>query len=164
MPLLLTPGSARWPHLVDDAAVLQALLDVEVAWVRVQARLGLVDDDVVAAVSAHGDVTDHDLGPIAAGVEAGGNPVIPMLAALRAAVGPETRAAAVVHRGLTSQDVLDSALMLLAHRSLAIVVDRLGAALDAAARLADAHRGTLLVARTLSQPALTTTFAAKAAG
>jgi 3-carboxy-cis,cis-muconate cycloisomerase len=162
--VLLSPGSARWPHLADDLAVFQAMLDVEVGWVRVQARLGVVDEEVVAAVAAHGDATDFDLAPVDAAVEAGGNPVIPMLAALRSAVGSETRAAAAVHRGLTSQDVLDSALMLLAHRSLDIVADRLRAAADAAAGLADTHRGTLLVARTLSQPALPTTFGAKCAG
>lgn len=162
--MLLSPGSTRWPHLVDDPAVLQALLDVEVAWLRVQQRLGLVDEQAVAAVSDHADATDHDLAAIAAGVEAGGNVVIPMLAALRSAVGADTPAAQAIHRGLTSQDVLDSALMLLARRALEIVVDRLGAAAEATARLADAHRDTLLVARTLSQPALPTTFGAKAAG
>lgn len=162
--MLLAPGSTRWPHLVDDPAVLQALLDVEVAWLRVQARLGLVDDETVAAVSAHGDATDYTLAPVEDGVEAGGNPVIPMLAALRAAVGAETTAPQAIHRGLTSQDVLDSALMLLAGRSLEIVVDRLGAAADATARLADTHRDTVLTARSLSQPALPTTFGAKAAG
>jgi 3-carboxy-cis,cis-muconate cycloisomerase len=152
------------PGLVDDHAVLQALLDVEAGWLRVQARLGLVDDEVVAAVAAQAQATDYELADVAGGVEAGGNPVIPMLAALRSRLGAETSAAAAVHRGLTSQDVLDSALMLLATRSLEIVIDRLGEATDATARLADAHRGTLLVARTLSQPALPTTFGAKAAG
>ncbi len=162
--MLLHPGSARWPHLVDDRAVLQALLDVEVGWLRVQARLGLVDADVVATVEAHSDATEYDLAGVEAGVEAGGNPVIPVLAALRSAVGADTPAGAAIHRGLTSQDVLDSALMLLAGRSLAIVADRLGAAADAAAELAGTHRSTLLTARTLSQPALPTTFGAKAAG
>lgn len=162
--MLLSPGSTRWPHLIDDAAVFQAMLDVEVGWLRVQARLGLVTEDDVAAVLAHADATDFDLAPVDAAVEAGGNPVIPMLAALRSSIGTDTPAAAAVHRGLTSQDVLDSALMLLAHRSLEIVIDRLGAAAHATARLADTHRDTLLVARTLSQPALPTTFGAKAAG
>jgi 3-carboxy-cis,cis-muconate cycloisomerase len=162
--VLLSPGSARWPHLTDDLAVLQAMLDVEVGWLRVQARLGIVEDEVVALVSARADVTDFDLAQVDPRVEAGGNPVIPMLAALRAAVGADTPAAQAIHRGLTSQDVLDSALMLLARRALDIVLDRLGAAADATARLAEAHRHTLLVARTLSQPALPTTFGAKAAG
>lgn len=162
--MLLSPGSSRLPDLVGDSAVLQALLDVEAAWVRVQARLGLVESETVAAVAAQTKAVHYDVAALAADVEAGGNPVIPMLGALRSRLGAGTDAAAAVHRGLTSQDVLDTALMLLATRSVELLADRLDAAGDAAARLADAHRGTLLVARTLSQPALPTTFGAKVAG
>lgn len=164
MSVLLTPGADRLPEPLGDRSVLQALLDVEVAWVRVQHRLGLADEAVVRAISAAADAGRFDLDEVSAGSEAGGNPVIPMLAALRSAVGPDTVHGAAIHRGLTSQDVLDSAFMLLARASVERVVDRLEVAADATARLADAHRDTLLVARTLSQPALPTTFGAKAAG
>jgi 3-carboxy-cis,cis-muconate cycloisomerase len=163
MSALLTPGEARLPEPLGERSVLQAMLDVEVAWVRVQHRLGVADEAVVRAVSAQADAGRFDLDEVRAGTEAGGNPVIPMLAALRSAVGRDTSGGAAIHRGLTSQDVLDSAIMLLARGSVNVVIDRLEVAADATARLAAAHRDTPLVARTLSQPALPTTFGAKAA-
>jgi 3-carboxy-cis,cis-muconate cycloisomerase len=158
---LLEPGAPRAAGLTDDRAVLQAMLDVESAWVRVQRQLGLVDDDVVAVVADACDAAGHDVEGIGTAAEGGGNPVIPMLASLRERVGD---AAAAVHRGLTSQDVVDSALMLLVARAAEQLSQHLADAADAAARLAVEHRDTVQVARTLAQPALPTTFGLKAAG
>jgi len=173
---LLEPGATRAAGVTDDHAVLQAMLDVEVAWLRVQRHLGLVDDAVVAAVSAAASADDHDAAAIAAQAEGGGNPVIPMLDSLRervretdqgqlrseAVAASET--AAAIHRGLTSQDVVDTALMLLVARAGDSLSHRLRGAADAVARLAAEHRNTVQVARTLAQPALPTTFGLKAAG
>ncbi|NUR80101.1 MAG: hypothetical protein HOQ21_06595 [Dermatophilaceae bacterium] len=137
------------------------MLDVEAAWVRVQRRLGLVTDEVVTVVGEACVADDHDVEAIGRQAEGGGNPVIPMLASLRERVGD---AAAAVHRGLTSQDVVDTAVMLLVARAGAVLTEHLQAAADAAARLAGEHRDTVQVARTLGQPALPTTFGLKAAG
>jgi 3-carboxy-cis,cis-muconate cycloisomerase len=180
---LLEPGVARAAGLTDDRAVLQAMLDVEVAWLRVQRRLGLVTDEVVAAVADAGSADEHDAVAIAGQAEGGGNPVIPMLASLRelvrdrsgrphdhadAVVGTTasgaTDPAAAVHRGLTSQDVVDTAVMLLVARAGAALDRHLRGSADATARLAVEHRDTVQVARTLGQPALPTTFGLKAAG
>ncbi len=88
--------------------------------------------------------------------------MIPLVEALRAAVGPGV--APSVHFGSTSQDVLDTAAMLVARRALEpILADAAGAAAAAAAR-ARAHRDTPMLARTLLQQALPTTFGLKAAG
>jgi 3-carboxy-cis,cis-muconate cycloisomerase len=163
--------------------VLQAMLDVEAAWVRVQARLGLVTDDVVSAVSLAAVADDHDVRAIAEQAEAGGNPVLPMLASLRERVrlqsavphhhsdavvaeteSAATDAAAALHRGLTSQDVVDTALMLVVLRAGDLLGRHLCGAADAVATLAAEHRDTVQVARTLAQPALPTTFGLKAAG
>lgn len=72
--------------------------------------------------------------------------------------------AAAVHKGATSQDILDNALLLLAQRAGALIITDLRTAADAAARLAADHRGTPMAARTLGQQALPTTFGALAAG
>ena len=176
---LLEPGSPRAAGLTDDRAVLRAMLDVEVAWVRVQRRLGLVSDAVVAAVSDAAAADDHDVTLIAGESEGGGNPVIPMVDSLRersarrhdhsdavvsATDAAATDAAAAIHRGLTSQDVVDTAVMLLVAGAGDALGHHLRGAADAAARLAVEHRDTVQVARTLGQPALPTTFGLKAAG
>ncbi|MGV9574229.1 3-carboxy-cis,cis-muconate cycloisomerase, partial [Streptomyces nigra] len=93
---------------------------------------------------------------------AGGNPVIPLVGALTRAVGEEH--GPYVHRGATSQDIMDTALMLVAVRALDPVLADLERTQRAFARLAAAHRDTALPGRTLTQHAVPTTFGLKAAG
>ncbi|MCF3964456.1 lyase family protein, partial [Streptomyces fuscigenes] len=93
---------------------------------------------------------------------AGGNPVIPLAEALRAAVGAEW--APYVHRGATSQDILDTALMLVAARTRTHVLGDLERTAASLARLAAEHRDTVMPGRTLTQHAVPTTFGLKAAG
>jgi 3-carboxy-cis,cis-muconate cycloisomerase len=147
---------------VDDRAWLQAMLDVEAALARAQARAGLLPATHADAIAAACQADRYDIAAVATAAAGGGNPVIPLVRALTAAVpGP---AAGDVHRGATSQDILDSAAMLVAHRALGPLLDDIGAASDATARLATEHRHTLIAARTLLQQALPTTFGLKAAG
>jgi 3-carboxy-cis,cis-muconate cycloisomerase len=89
-------------------------------------------------------------------------PVVPLVAALRDAVGAED--APHVHHGATSQDIVDTALMLVARRALAPLLDDLGAAADGCAALAEEHAATPVIGRTLLQQGLPTTFGLKAAG
>jgi 3-carboxy-cis,cis-muconate cycloisomerase len=91
-----------------------------------------------------------------------GNPAAPLVRALRARVGDP--AAGDVHRGATSQDIVDSASMLVARRALEPLLDDLGGAAAAAARLAGEHRATVMAGRTLLQQAVPVTFGLKAAG
>jgi 3-carboxy-cis,cis-muconate cycloisomerase len=137
------PGSYRAAGLVDDAALVRAMLEVEVAWARV---LG-------TPISLGSWVPLLD----PAEVEAAGNPVLPLVSALRSQVsGP-------VHTGLTSQDVLDTALMLLARGVLSRTSADLGRVASALARLADEHRSSVMAGRTLTQFAVPITFGLKAA-
>ncbi|WP_432836825.1 3-carboxy-cis,cis-muconate cycloisomerase [Dactylosporangium sp. CA-092794] len=148
---------------VGDDAWLTAMLQVEAALAQVQAFTGLLDPaaaDAVAAVCARPET--FAVGVIGAGAAASGNPVIPLVEALRAAV-PEA-AAGAVHRGATSQDILDTAGMLVATRALRPLLADLGACADHAARLAREHRDTAMVGRTLLRQAAPTTFGLKAAG
>lgn len=95
----------------------------------------------------------------------GGNPVIPLVAVLRARVAEvDAEAAGWVHRGATSQDVIDTALMLVASRALTRVDSALAATVDALALLADGHRATVMAARTLTQQSTPMTFGLVAAG
>jgi 3-carboxy-cis,cis-muconate cycloisomerase len=147
---------------VDDGPLLQALLDVEVAHSRARAGLGLIDAAHAEAIAAAADAQRFDVAALAAEAARHATPVIGLVAALRAAVGDDV--APSVHAGLTSQDVVDTALMLVAHRALGPLLQDADAAADAAALLAATHRETPILGRTLLQPALPTTFGAKAAG
>ena len=148
---------------VSDAAWFTALLDVEAALARAAARAGLVPATAADAVtSACAEPARLDLATVVARSADAGNPVPPLVRVLQDAVGPE--AARAVHVGATSQDVLDTALVLLARRAIEIIEGDLAAAADAAARLARTHRDDVVMGRTLMQQALPTTFGLKAAG
>jgi 3-carboxy-cis,cis-muconate cycloisomerase len=147
---------------VSDVAWLAALLDVEAGLATAQAAVGLVPADAATAVvdACRPDFFDPaELGRRAA---ATGNPVIPLVAALRERVKPELRR--YVHFGATSQDVNDTATMLVAKAALAPILADLSSAADACARLAAEHRHTVMAGRTLMQHAVPITFGLKAAG
>lgn len=157
---LLVPGSHRAEGLLDDAALVRALLDVEVAWVRALAEIGAATTDQVADLeSALAGWTPK---PDAADVECAGNPVLPLVKALRDRV-TDPGTAALTHTGLTSQDVLDTALMLLTRDALGRVHDDNHRLADVLASLADKHRSTVMAGRTLTQYAVPVTFGLKAA-
>ncbi|MGW0927403.1 3-carboxy-cis,cis-muconate cycloisomerase [Streptomyces sp. NPDC002644] len=161
---LLSPGRAGSPaaEATGDAAFLAALLEAEAALTRAQASLGLVPAEAAAAV-AEAVVPDRfDLVDLARRAASGGNPVIPLVADLTAAVGPEH--GPYVHRGATSQDIMDTAAMLVAARTVDLVLADLDRTEGALARLAAVHRDTPMPGRTLSQHAVPTTFGLKAAG
>ena len=162
---LLWPGAAG-DDVTDDVAVLRAMLATEAAWVRAQAAVGRVpgaEADAVGAASAElgGAAAERLAREVAAESAGGGNPVIPLLARLRAAV-PEQ--AATIHAGLTSQDVLDTALVLVLRDAARAAVRDLDRACVAAARLARTHRDAPALGRTLAQAAVPTTLGARFAG
>ncbi|MFF5474005.1 3-carboxy-cis,cis-muconate cycloisomerase [Streptomyces achromogenes] len=161
---LLAPGRGSADAVAEtgDPAYLRALLDAEAALTRAQAALGLAPPKAAAAVAEAADPARFDLGSLAARAADGGNPVIPLVADLTEAVGTEY--GPYVHRGATSQDIMDTATMLVAVRTLGPVLADLGRAERALARLAAGHRDTVLPGRTLTQHAVPTTFGLKAAG
>lgn len=161
---LLAPGWTGSPAsaLTSDSAYLRALLDAEAALTRAQASLGLAPAEAAAAVSAAAVGAGFDVASIALRARSGGNPVIPLVADLTAAVAQEH--GPYVHRGATSQDILDSATMLVAARTLDVLLGDLDRTARALARLAAEHRDTVLPGRTLTQHAVPTTFGLKAAG
>ncbi|GGJ45581.1 3-carboxy-cis,cis-muconate cycloisomerase [Streptomyces brasiliensis] len=161
---LLAPEWAGSPaaSATSDTAYLRALLDAEAALTRAQAALGIVPAEAAAAVAEAADPAGFDLPSLAARARAGGNPVIPLVADLTARVGAEY--GPYVHRGATSQDIMDTATMLVAVRTLDLVLADLARAERALARLAAEHRDTVMPGRTLTQHAVPTTFGLKAAG
>ncbi|MGW2014362.1 3-carboxy-cis,cis-muconate cycloisomerase [Streptomyces sp. NPDC001927] len=161
---LLAPGRAGSPAeaATGDTAFLRALLDAEAALTRAQAAVGQAPAEAAEAVTAAADPARFGARDIALRARSGGNPVIPLVADLTAAVPGEWRA--YVHRGATSQDILDTAAMLVARRTLDLILADLDRTERALAALAAAHRDTAMPGRTLTQHAVPTTFGLKAAG
>ncbi|TFV45420.1 3-carboxy-cis,cis-muconate cycloisomerase, partial [Blastococcus sp. TF02A-35] len=148
---------------VSDSAWFDALLDVEAALARAAAATGLVPATAADAVTrACAEPAGLDLATVVARAADAGNPVPPLVRVLQDAVGE--RDAVAVHVGATSQDVLDTALVLLARRAVSAIDRDLALAAEAAARLARTHRDDVVMGRTLMQQALPTTFGLKAAG
>jgi 3-carboxy-cis,cis-muconate cycloisomerase len=157
---IFVPASLR--EALSDEAWLQAFLDVERALAIVNGRAGLIPEESVRAIADACRAENFDSAAIADEGRLPGNPVEPLVRALRETVGGE--AAQHVHHGATSQDILDTAAMLIAREALAAIDASLDAVAAACAALAEKHRSTPMVARTLLQQAVPTTFGLKAAG
>ncbi len=141
---------------------VQAMLDAEAALAAACADVGLVPRTAADEIAAACRAELYDAGALAADARAAGNPAIPLVKALTARLSPA--AAAHVHRGATSQDIIDTAMSLTARRSLPGVAADLRRAGDRCAALALEHRMTPMPGRTLLQQAVPTTFGLKAAG
>jgi 3-carboxy-cis,cis-muconate cycloisomerase len=146
----------------SDAAWLQAMLDAEAGLARALERAGLAPAGSGAAVTEAAQAGNFDVGELGELAALTGNPV-PALARALARRVPQT-AAGAVHRGATSQDIVDTALMLLAKRAIDVVLADLARAAAATAGLADTHRATIMIGRTLLQQAVPVTFGLVAAG
>ncbi|MBB6405496.1 lyase family protein [Arthrobacter sp. AZCC_0090] len=170
---LLSPVSASpaVAALTGDGAVIAAILDVEAAWASVLEEAGFAPAGSAAVVAEAAESWAYDAASIAERAQGGANPVIPLLADLRGRVrqldaehpGGALGALAAVHTSLTSQDVLDSALMLLAHRVVSALLAEVKGTTTALAALVEQHADTLCVGRSLTQHALPFTFGLKAA-
>lgn len=163
--LLWSPVASYGSVDLSDAALLRALLDVEVALVRAQVAVETVPPAAAATIAELATTASFGTGDLARQATASGNPVVPLVSALRSAVANvDAESADYVHRGATSQDIVDSALMVLARRVLGSVDDQLAQVATSLAALADQHRHTPMAGRTLGQQAVPITFGLKAAG
>lgn len=161
--VLLDPlfGADRVGTRLDDTAWVAALVAVEVALAHAAAEHGLVPVEDAERIESAAAGLEVDTAALGRAAVEGGNPVIPLVRLLREAAGP---AGDSVHRGATSQDVMDTAAVLLTGWAGEVLLDDLRGAADAAARLARTHRATPMIARTLGQQAVPTTFGLVAAG
>ncbi|MDP7548156.1 MAG: 3-carboxy-cis,cis-muconate cycloisomerase [Alphaproteobacteria bacterium] len=147
---------------ISDAALAAAMLEVEAALARVQAGLDIIPPQAGARIAEVAAGLAVDLPALAQGTIRDGVPVIALLAQLRAAVGSEY--GGYVHWGATSQDIVDTAMVLMLRRVTALFSARLDALIRIWAALAGRHRTTVMAARTRSQQAVPTTFGLKVAG
>jgi 3-carboxy-cis,cis-muconate cycloisomerase len=154
---LLSPGWAGRPiaAVTGDRAVLAGIVLFEVALATATAPAGVPQRILEAA---------HDIDPldIAAAARADGNPVIPLLGVMRSRLSDED--GTWLHRGATSQDALDTALVLVARDAAGLIAADVAAAAARLCDLADEHRGTVMSGRTLTQPSTPVTLGLKLAG
>jgi len=160
MTNLLWPGDHRAGEHMTDEALLGSMIAVECAWLDALVSAGLAPAGCAAA-QLWNLVAHNDCESIAVTAEDGGNPVIALVKLLRQRAEPAV--APWIHRGLTSQDVLDTGLMLAVRAAADDLTTELRQQISTLSELATRHRATPMVARTLTQHAAPTTFGAKAA-
>lgn len=161
MSNLLWPGDHRAGEHMTDEAMLESMVATECAWLDALVAAGLAPAECAQA-DLWNLLTHTDRESLAVSAEDGGNPVIPLVRLLRQRAEPGI--APWIHRGLTSQDVLDTSLMLTVRGVADEVTFQLRRQISTLSELATRHRGTPMAARTLTQHAAPTTFGVKAAG
>jgi 3-carboxy-cis,cis-muconate cycloisomerase len=150
-------ATERLSRVFSDASVAQAMLDFEKALARAEATCGVIPEDAAESVAEAAGVDDLDLPELVRLSLRAGTPTIPLVKGLKAR-------SPWAHHGATSQDVTDTAMVLLLRECRAILApdhERLQRALR---RIAQEHAGTMMAGRTLLQPAQPVTFGLKAAG
>jgi 3-carboxy-cis,cis-muconate cycloisomerase len=158
-------GDAKVGEQLSDRARLQAMLDVEAALADVQADLGLIPRTAAAPIRAAAQVDRYDLNAIAAEAATDGVLTIPLVRHLTIQVETIDRdAARYVHWGATSQDIMDTALVLQLQRAMPALLALLDRAAVAAEAHARRHIDTVMAGRTWLQQSTPVTFGLKAAG
>jgi len=156
---LSTPEIAA---VFSDAAIVQGMLDFEAALARAQAAEGVIPVRAAPLIAQACRVERFELGPIVAASSVAGTLAIPLVKQLTAAVAnSDAEAAGYVHWGSTSQDVIDTAMVLATRRALALIDARLGDLIDAVRALAQRDGAAPMLGRTLLQPALVISFGFK---
>ncbi len=134
-----------------DRQRLADLIQVEVALARAEAGVGVIPASAADAIAAAAADMEIDIPALRQSVAASGVPTIDLVRQLRLAVGPET--AGFVHRGATSQDIVDTAAVLGLRRATMLIEQRVKEAVDVLIDLADRHRTTVMAGRTHGQQA-----------
>jgi 3-carboxy-cis,cis-muconate cycloisomerase len=164
---LLDPvfGYAAMDEVFSDAAPLQRMLDFEAALARAEARCGVIPVSAAPAIAAKCKANLIDVDALASATARSLNPAIPLVRQLTALVAKDDpEASQFVHWGATSQDANDTGLVLQMRDGFDLLEADLVALCRALTKLAQEHRSTPIVGRTLMQHALPTTFGAKVAG
>jgi 3-carboxy-cis,cis-muconate cycloisomerase len=147
---------------MGEHAFLQRMLDVEAALARAQARLSIIPAAAAVAITeAASDASRLDRAAMAAATRNTGYPVVALVKQLTALAGPD--AGRWTHWGATTQDIMDTAVVLQVRDGLALIEADLRATCAALARMAATHRDTVMAGRTHLQHALPVTFGYKVA-
>ncbi|MAO51165.1 MAG: 3-carboxy-cis,cis-muconate cycloisomerase [Pusillimonas sp.] len=146
----------------DDVNVVQAMLDFEAALAQAQAQEGLISNETATIITAHCTAENFNIPELVVAARRAGSMAIPLVKALTQAVASQNKEAATkVHWGSTSQDVIDTGSVLVTRQALTVIDNDLAPLCARLLDLAEAHIQTPVLARTLMQPAQTTTLGFK---
>lgn len=161
---LLDPlfGGDTVQQIFSDRARLQAMLDFETALAKAEAKVGVIPQSAAAAIHAQCRADLFDLNALAESAASAGNLAIPMVKQLTALV--DEKSAGYIHWGATSQDAIDTGLILQLRDALNFIENDLAKLCEVLASLANQHRDTPVVARTWMQHAVPTLFGLQVAG
>ncbi|MES2991661.1 MAG: 3-carboxy-cis,cis-muconate cycloisomerase [Pseudomonadota bacterium] len=158
-------STAAMGEVFDTPALVQGMLDFEAALARAQAAEGVIPAEAAGAIAAQCRHERFDLDALVVAGARAGSIAIPLVKALTAAVAAtDEPAASWVHRGSTSQDVIDTAMVLATRRAVALIDTRLGELTRGLLAVAQAHGETPMLGRTLMQPALVVSVGFKLVG
>lgn len=157
-------ASAKMRALLSDKATLQRMLDIEAALARAEASTGVVPKAAVSPIVAACHAKHFNIGALGEAAANAGNLAIPLVKALTAEVSKRDKEAArFVHWGATSQDIIDTAAVMMLREASVLLEGDLSRAIKGFVSLAKKHRDTPMAGRTWLQQALPTTFGLKAA-
>lgn len=153
-------GTPEMRAVFSDEARLQAWIDTEIALAKAQVQLGVIPEGVDIALEKAAKLENLNVADMKADFDRVGFPILPFVKQLNKACDPET--ARWVHYGATTQDILDTGMVLQIREGLALVETELDAVIQATSVLADIHRKTVMAGRTFQQLAAPITFGYKA--
>jgi 3-carboxy-cis,cis-muconate cycloisomerase len=154
--------SAEMIAVFDDAEIVQAMFRFEEALARAQAAEGMIPEDAARAIASVCNAQLYDIPALVSASRRAGSLAIPLVKELTKTVAlfnPES--ANYVHWGSTSQDVIDSAMVLVTRKALGLLDERLQSLTTQLLQLGAEHLATPVLARTLMQPAQVTSFGLK---
>ena len=154
-------GTPEMFEIFSDRRMVQGWLDAEVALALAEAALGLIPDEAARTIRSTADASRFDIATLREGIATTDHPLVSTVWNFAEACGPE--AGRYVHWGATTQDIMDTGLVLQLREALTVVDSRLEALMGCAAALVDRERATVMAGRTHGQQALPITFGLKAA-
>ena len=154
-------STAEFLSIFNDHARVQAWFDVEVALAKAQGQLGVIPKEAAQEIAQKAAVENVDVSEIGEGISATAHPIVPAIRALEEICNDG--AGEYIHYGATTQDIMDTGLVLQVKKSWPIILRDLTGIQDALIKLAKEHRSTPMVGRTHGQQALPLTFGYKCA-
>ncbi|TAL82304.1 MAG: 3-carboxy-cis,cis-muconate cycloisomerase [Candidimonas sp.] len=168
MSVLIFDSFLTTPEMIkvfDDTSVIQAMLQFEKSLARAQAEEGIIPQTAACEIARHCDAALYDIPDIVLASRSAGSMAIPLVKALTKAVATSDKYAAThVHWGSTSQDAIDSAMVLVTRDALTLIDSELASLIQRLLELGEQHLQTPVLARTLMQPAQVTSLGFKLAG